>query len=67
MSKLKITALREGFRRAGRAWPTAGEIIDTKDFTREQIDALKSEPMLQVSEPKEEDLAKIDGATKAKK
>jgi len=49
MPKLKVSASRDGFRRAGRAWPAAGEVIDTKDYTPAQIAALKAEPMLEVS------------------
>lgn len=50
MPKLKVTASRDGFRRAGRAWPAAGAVIDPKDFTPEQLAALKAEPMLEISE-----------------
>ncbi|MBI2313580.1 MAG: hypothetical protein HYU77_13855 [Betaproteobacteria bacterium] len=50
MAKLKIKAQKDGFRRAGRAWSAAGEVVDSKDFTPQQIAALGAEPMLEVSE-----------------
>lgn len=67
MSKLKVTATRDGFRRAGRAWPAAGVVIDTKDFTSAQIAALKGEPMLEVSEAPAENGAKPADGSKSKK
>lgn len=48
MAKLRITALRDGRRRAGRAWSAAGEVVDTKDFNAEQLAALKADPLLEV-------------------
>lgn len=47
--KLKVTAKRDGFRRAGRAWK--GETIVPADkFSKAQIAALKAEPNLVVEE-----------------
>ncbi|SMF83029.1 hypothetical protein SAMN06265365_14839 [Tistlia consotensis] len=58
MSKLKVISKVAGFRRAGRAWSTEGETVDTSDFTEEQLEALKAEPKLIVfevpAEPKAE-------------
>ena len=46
--RLKITATRDGFRRAGRAWPAAGTIVD--DLDAKQIKAVENEPQLVVVE-----------------
>lgn len=48
--KIRITSKREGFRRAGRAWPEAATDVDAKDFSKEQLAALREEPMLVVVE-----------------
>ena len=45
---LRITAVREGFRRAGRAWSTTPTEVDATSFSAEQIAALNAEPMLVV-------------------
>ncbi len=47
---LTITARRDGFRRAGRAWSTEPTTVEASDFSEEQITALRSDPMLTVSE-----------------
>ncbi len=48
---LKIKAKKPGFRRAGFSFDDAAErIIPLSDLTQEQIDALKAEPNLLVSE-----------------
>lgn len=46
--RFEIRALRDGFRRAGRAWPAAGTIVE--DLTPEQITAVEDEPQLVVEE-----------------
>jgi hypothetical protein len=45
---LRITARREGFRRAGRAWSTAPDEVPASEFSAGQIAALKAEPLLLV-------------------
>ncbi len=47
---LIITAKRNNFRRAGRAWPSTPTRINAADFTAEQLNALALEPMLTVTE-----------------
>ena len=37
-----------GFRRAGRAWGTEAETVDCAEFTDAQVEALLSEPLLDV-------------------
>lgn len=49
-SQLKITAIRDGFCRAGRRWSTMPTVVDTAEFTEEQVDALRTEPMLKVED-----------------
>lgn len=44
---LRVTTKRDGFRRAGRAWHGATEIVAT-ELTKEQLHQLKAEPMLTV-------------------
>ncbi len=46
---LRITAKRDGFRRAGRPWSGTVE-VSASEFTEEQLAALKAEPMLVVEE-----------------
>lgn len=58
--KLTITAKKDGFRRAGRAWKGT-TTVDADKFTKEQIAALKAEPMLVVAEPPEEKKAAKPG------
>ncbi len=45
-----ITARRDGFRRAGRAWSVAPTRVDVDDFSAEELAALRAEPMLTVAE-----------------
>lgn len=39
----RISAKTEGFRRAGRAWSAAGEVVARADFTDEEWAALEAE------------------------
>lgn len=43
MSKLKIAATRDGFRRAGRAWNRKPETVDASEFTKEQLEQLEAD------------------------
>jgi hypothetical protein len=43
-----VTAKREGFRRAGRAWSTTPTRLPAGELTPGQIDLLRAEPMLAV-------------------
>jgi len=45
---LSVRATRDGFRRAGRAWPAEETTVPLKDFTDEQVAALEAEPLLTV-------------------
>lgn len=43
---IEVTALRDGFRRAGRAWPAAPTVVALAEFSAEQIAAIEAEPQL---------------------
>lgn len=45
---LTVTAKREGFRRAGRAWSVAATTVPAAELSEEQRAALLAEPMLDV-------------------
>ena len=45
---LAVRALRDGFRRAGRAWSAEETTVPLADFSKEQIGALEAEPLLTV-------------------
>lgn len=45
---LKIASKVEGFRRAGRPWSREQQTVPVDEFSLEQIEALLSEPMLEV-------------------
>jgi hypothetical protein len=47
---LRIVARVDGFRRAGRAWPAAGVDVPFDELDADQVEALKNESMLVVSE-----------------
>jgi hypothetical protein len=47
---LRISALADGFRRAGRAWTTEAVDVPVSEFTKDQVAALKAEPGLRVTE-----------------
>lgn len=47
---LRITAAREGFRRAGRAWSKQPTVVPVADLTDAEVDALMAEPLLTVEE-----------------
>lgn len=47
--RIRVTALRDGFRRAGRAWSGETELAEG-DLTEAQLAAVKAEPMLIVEE-----------------
>ena len=62
---LLITALRDGFRRAGIAHSSAGTYHADDAFSEEQLEALRGEPQLivveGVEEPEEEDGDESEG------
>lgn len=45
---LSVRALKDGFRRAGRAWSGVETTVPIKEFTDEQVAALEAEPLLTV-------------------
>jgi hypothetical protein len=47
---LKVTALREGFRRGGRAWGKEAVTVKLSDLSKAELKAIKGEAMLSVSE-----------------
>jgi len=60
---IRITSKRDGFRRCGIAHSQTPTEYKDDQFTKEQLDALKAEPMLTVTEIKEQN----SGITKGKK
>ncbi|HRQ57658.1 MAG TPA: hypothetical protein PLN31_09575 [Azoarcus taiwanensis] len=48
VTHLHVRALRDGFRRCGRAWPAAGVEVPAEDFSDEEITRLLNEPLLAV-------------------
>lgn len=49
VTHVQVRALRDGFRRAGRAWSTALVLVPIDEFSDEQIEQLATEPMLYVT------------------
>ena len=47
---LSVVSRRNGFRRAGRAWSKEPTTVKLSDLTEDQIDAIKEESMLIVTE-----------------
>lgn len=47
---LSVQASRDGFRRAGRAWSKEETVVPLNELTEEQIEQLKDEPALTVTE-----------------
>lgn len=45
---LSVTAKRDGFRRAGRAWSKEATVVALADLTKEEIKQITNEPMLTV-------------------
>jgi hypothetical protein len=45
-TQISVTALKDGFRRAGRAWSKESTIVTIEEFDDEQLKALFTEPML---------------------
>ena len=64
--KLEVTAKKDGFRRAGRAWSATPTIIDTsdKEWTKAKIQQLQDEPMLTVVELSAAQVKKLEAETK---
>lgn len=55
-----------GFWRCGKHFPQKGLLVDMAEFTEEQIERLKNEPMLRITDPTEEQLeAAKSGATES--
>ncbi len=47
---LRVRALVEGFRRAGRAWGSQAVEVPAAEFTKAQVEALRNEPQLVVED-----------------
>jgi len=47
---LRVRALAEGFRRAGRAWSVEAVDVPAAEFAKAQIEALRNEPQLVVED-----------------
>lgn len=48
--KLRIISRRDGFRRCGRAWSAAGAVVDSADFSPEELERLRADPVLIVQD-----------------
>ena len=48
VTKLRISARHDGFRRAGRAWSKEPTTVSVDEFTEDQLQMLYLEPMLLV-------------------
>jgi len=64
---IRITAKREGFRRAGMVHPATPTDYPDDAFTAAQLAQLKAEPMLVVEAIKDEPAGKTAGKTTAPK
>lgn len=47
---LRVRALVDGFRRAGRAWSAQAVEVPAAEFTKAQIEQLRDEPQLVVAD-----------------
>lgn len=47
---LRVRALADGFRRAGRAWSAEAVEVPCAEFTKEQVAALRAEQQLVVTD-----------------
>lgn len=48
VTHLVVQAKRDGFRRAGRAWPAEQTVVPIDEFTEDQVHELLAEPQLVV-------------------
>ena len=63
MPRIQITAKRDGFRRAGRAWSTTPTIIDTDELSADALESLEAEAMLVIEHVNEgPDLGEVQNA-----
>ena len=60
--KLKVASKKEGFRRAGRNWSEAATVVDSSEFTKDQVKVLRDEPMLIVDEVTNKEASKLESA-----
>lgn len=47
---LRVRALADGFRRAGRAWTKEPQDVPASDFTKPQVEQLRNEPQIVVED-----------------
>lgn len=47
-SRIHVRAASDGYRRAGRAWTLAPQVVDIADLTAEQLAALHADPRITV-------------------
>lgn len=50
MQHYAISASRDGFRRAGRAWTRAATVVAADDITEAQLEQLRADPNITVTE-----------------
>ena len=63
MPRIQITAKRDGFRRAGRAWSTTPTLIDADELSAGALEALEAETMLVIEHVNEgPDLGEVQNA-----
>lgn len=67
MSKITVKSLVDGFRRAGLGFTRDGVELDTADLSKEQLEAIKAEPMLAVVEHESKAAGKPAAGAKAGK
>ena len=71
MQQLAISAHRDGFRRAGRAWNRAATVVAVDELTREQREQLRGDPNITVTlcapegAPESAPAAEVMGPTEA--
>lgn len=46
--QFEIRALRDGHRRAGRAWSTSPAMVPASELTQAQIEALEADPVIRI-------------------
>lgn len=50
MSQIQVVSAVDGFRRGGRAWSRTPTVVDTAELSAAQLEQLRAEPMLTVTE-----------------
>lgn len=56
--KIIVKATRDGFRRAGHSFNREGTVLEVASLSKDQLEAIKAEPMLVVADYAEPKAAK---------